>query len=236
MEQGGNEGAKGHEIVVSLDRVTLEGELTVPKEPSGVVLFAHGSRSSRTSPRNREVARELGRRGLATLLFDILTPDEEVADQRTREFRFNMALLAGRLMGVADWVTHDPDIGELDIGLLGASTGAAAALIVAAEAPTLVGAVVSRGGRVELAEGAVEGVLAPTLLLVGEKDEALIEANRSVLDRLPVEEKRLTVVEGAGHLFEEPGALEMVADYAGDWFSRHLSTTGAAERRRAERE
>jgi dienelactone hydrolase len=233
VERDTREDAPGRDVVLSLDRVSLEGDLGVPDDPKGVVLFAHGSGSSRRSPRNRKVARELRRRGLATLLFDLLTPDEDLVDQQTREFRFNIALLAGRLMGVADWVTHDPDIGELDIGLFGASTGAAAALIVAAEVPTLVGAVVSRGGRVDLAEGAVEGVLAPTLLLVGEKDAPVLGLNRGVLDRLPAEEKRLTVVEGAGHLFEEPGALEMVADYSSDWFVEHLSTTKAAERRRA---
>ena len=217
----------GREIVLSLDRVSLEGDLGVPDDAKGVVLFAHGSGSSRKSPRNRQVAKALEERGLATLLFDLLTPDEEVVDQRTREFRFNIALLAGRLMGAADWVTHDPDIGDLDIGLFGASTGAAAALIVAAEAPTLVSAVVSRGGRVDLAEGAVEGVLAPTLFLVGERDAPVLEINRLVLDRLATEDKKLTVIEGASHLFEEPGALEKVADFSGDWFLEHLSSAGA---------
>lgn len=223
METDTNRQATEQPIVLSLDRVSLEGDLTVTQEPTGIVVFAHGSGSSRRSPRNRKVARELNRRGLSTLLFDLLTPDEDVVDQRTREFRFDIGLLAGRLMGVADWVARDPDIGRLGIGLFGASTGAAAALIVAAEAPTLVGAIVSRGGRVDMADEAVEGVIAPTLMLVGEHDTPVLALNRSVLERLPAERKRLTVVEGAGHLFEEPGALELVSDLAGDWFTEHLA-------------
>jgi dienelactone hydrolase len=210
-------------IVLSLDRVSLEGDLTVTEEPKGIVVFAHGSGSSRTSPRNRKVARELNRRGLSTLLFDLLTPDEDVVDSSTREFRFDIGLLAGRLMGAADWVARDPELGKLGIGLFGASTGAGAALVVAAEAPTLIDAIVSRGGRVDMADEAVEGVIAPTLMLVGELDTPVLELNRAVLERLPAEEKRLTVVKGAGHLFEEPGALEVVSELAGNWFTEHLA-------------
>jgi dienelactone hydrolase len=195
----------------------------VPRDPTGVVVFAHGSGSSRLSPRNQAVARKLQERGLATLLFDLLTPDEELVDEKTREFRFNIGLLAGRLLGVADWVSREPEIGELGIGLFGASTGAAAALIVAAESPTLISAVVSRGGRVDLADEAVEGVVAPTLLLVGQRDVTVLELNRQVLGRLAAQEKELKVVEGASHLFEEPGALDFVAELAGDWFARYLS-------------
>jgi putative phosphoribosyl transferase len=210
------------EVVMSLDRVSLEGDLGIPKDPVGVVVFAHGSGSSRMSPRNRQVARGLQSRGLATLLFDLLTPDEEFVDQKTREFRFDIGLLASRLLGATDWVSKEPELSEFAIGLFGASTGAAAALIVAAETPTLVGAVVSRGGRVDMADAAVEGVVAPTLLLVGEHDTPVLALNRRVLDKLPAAHKQLTVVEGAGHLFEEPGALDLVTELTADWFTKYL--------------
>ncbi|MEV0329657.1 dienelactone hydrolase family protein [Micromonospora echinospora] len=199
----------------------LTADLIVPAEPVGVVLFAHGSGSSRRSPRNVAVAHTLNDRALATVLVDLLTPEEERVDERTAELRFDIDLLAGRLVGIVDWLAADPALGRLPIGLFGASTGAAGALVAAAERPDLVRAVVSRGGRPDLAGAALSRVRAPSLLLVGGRDEQVLALNESALSTLDgVGELR--VVPGATHLFEEPGTLEAVADHAGTWFTTHL--------------
>jgi putative phosphoribosyl transferase len=200
--------------------VELEGNLSVPSDARGVVLFAHGSGSGRHSPRNRQVARALREAGLATLLIDLLTPDEEEADLRTGHLRFDIGLLAQRLTGATDWLAQNPDTNKLRIGYFGASTGAAAALVAAAERE--VGAVVSRGGRPDLAGDALPLVKAPTLLIVGGNDVPVIRMNEEALGQLRVK-KRLEIIPGATHLFEEPGALEEVARLAAGWFTRHLS-------------
>ena len=201
--------------------VTLEGNLVVPPDAKGIVVFAHGSGSSRFSPRNRFVARVLQEGGLATFLFDLLTAEEERIDRVTRQLRFDIPLLAKRLVAVARWCAQQPAIGELGLGLFGSSTGAAAALIAAAELPELVRAVVSRGGRPDLAGPALPKVKAPTLLIVGGRDTPVIELNEQAMAwmRAPVE---LVIVPGASHLFEEPGTLEEVANLARDWFLRYL--------------
>lgn len=212
----------------------LDGVLALPAAPRGLVLFAHGSGSSRHSPRNRFVASELWQAGFATLLFDLLTHDEERIDRRTAALRFDVDLLAGRLDAALRWARSRPETAALPIGLFGASTGAAAALRAAAEAPDLVAAVVSRGGRPDLAGEALERVRAPVLLIVGGADEAVIELNQYALARLACT-KRLAIVPGATHLFEEEGALEDVAQRAASWFDEHLSRPGegvAAGRRR----
>jgi dienelactone hydrolase len=187
-----------------------------------VVVFAHGSGSSRHSPRNRQVAASLNEAGFATLLVDLLTVDEELVDLRTRHLRFDVDMLAGRLAAAARWTAGQPGLEGLPIGYFGASTGAAAALIAAARDSAPVGAVVSRGGRPDLAADHLPGVKAPTLLLVGSRDEAVVELNRQAAARMkaPVE---LAIVPGATHLFEEPGTLEAVASAAGDWFGKHLA-------------
>jgi dienelactone hydrolase len=209
-------------VWVAAGPATLEGTLSVPPRPQGIVVFAHGSGSSRLSPRNRFVAAQLRSAGLATLLFDLLTPAEEAIDVQTRQLRFDIGLLAERLIGATDWLTQQPGVNQLPIGYFGASTGAAAALIAAAERPHVVGAVVSRGGRPDLAGRMLERVRAPTLLIVGGDDEPVIELNRAALAHLHVE-KELTIVLGATHLFAEPGALEQVATLASDWFACHLT-------------
>jgi pimeloyl-ACP methyl ester carboxylesterase len=186
------------------------------------VIFAHGSGSSRFSPRNQYVARELQAHGLATLLADLLTPAEDDIDRRTRRWRFDIPLLGRRVEGLVDWAQTDPRLSSLTIGLFGASTGAAAALIAAAERPQAVRAVVSRGGRPDLADEALRSVRAPTLMLVGELDGPVIDLNRDAMARMPGA-VRLEIVPGATHLFEEPGTLEHVASRAGDWFRFHLS-------------
>jgi putative phosphoribosyl transferase len=199
----------------------LEGDLTIPDQATGVVLFAHGSGSSRHSPRNRRVAEALTGRGLATLLADLLTPGEEVRDARTRDLRFDIGMLADRLIGMIDWLGGRPDTRDLPVGLFGASTGAAAALVAAASRPAEVAAVVSRGGRPDLAGPALIQVAAPTLLLVGERDVPVRELNEQARNAMTVTAE-LRIIPGATHLFEEPGALEAVADEAGTWFARHL--------------
>ena len=215
--------ATGEQSVrVAVGEAVLEGSLTLPAGARGVVLFAHGSGSSRFSPRNRYVASVLNWGGLATLLIDLLTPQEEERDQWTRQYRFDIGLLAGRLVGAMDWLTQTAETGGLRIGLFGASTGAAAALIAAAQQPALVGAVVSRGGRPDLAGDALPHVHAPTLLIVGGADTPVIALNETALAQLRAE-KRLTIIPGATHLFEEPGALEEVARLARDWFLHHLT-------------
>ena len=208
-------------VRVSADRVGLEGNLAVPGSARGVVLFAHGSGSGRHSPRNRYVARALREAGLATLLVDLLTEEEEEVDLRTRHLRFDIGLLAQRLVGATKWLAQNSDTRNLRIGYFGASTGAAAALVAAAEHPKPVGAIVSRGGRPDLAGPALPRVAAPTLLIVGGNDFPVIDMNRDALEQMRTE-KRLEIVPGATHLFEEPEALEQVARLAAGWFVRHL--------------
>lgn len=202
--------------------VTLDADLTVPAGALGVVAFAHGSGSSRRSPRNRSVAAALQRSGLVTMLADLLTAEEEGIDRRTGELRFDIDLLAGRLVGLIDWLRAAPATAGLPLGLFGASTGAAAALRAAAARPDLVGAVVSRGGRPDLAGEALALVEAPTLLVVGEADGTVLQLNEAALERLGGQTE-LAVVPGATHLFEEPGALEAVARLAEHWFAHHLT-------------
>src|SRR5918999_1749369 len=206
--------------------VTLEGNLTLPEKATGIVLFAHGSGSSRHSPRNRYVARLLNEAKLATLLIDLLTSDEEAIDLRTAHLRFDIGFLAERLLGATDWLTLHPDTRDLGVGYFGASTGAGAALLAAAERPRVVRAVVSRGGRPDLAEPALPYVEAPTLLIVGGDDVSVIELNRTALAQLHCE-KQLVIVPGATHLFEEPGAMDEVARLAREWFERHLMSAEA---------
>jgi putative phosphoribosyl transferase len=212
-------------VRVPAGAVTLEGNLTLPQDSHGIVLFAHGSGSSRHSPRNRYVARVLNEAKLATLLIDLLTPHEELIDARTAQLRFDIELLAERLVDATDWLTQFPDTKDLPIGYFGASTGAAAALVAAAVRPEVVGAIVSRGGRPDLAGAALMRVRAPTLLIVGENDGQVIQLNREALAQLRCE-KQLMIVPGATHLFEEPGALDVVARLASDWFERHLVPLG----------
>lgn len=207
------------------EAVTLAGSLSIPSGALGVVLFAHGSGSSRHSPRNRQVAETLQNTGLATLLIDLLTPEEDAIDRRTRSLRFDIKLLADRLIGATDWLKHHPDTRNLPIGYFGASTGAGAALMAAAEYPNTVRAIVSRGGRPDLAGSALSQVVAPTLLIVGENDPQVIQLNQYALARLNTE-KRLDIIPRASHLFEEIGALPEVARLASLWFQRHfLSST-----------
>ena len=209
------------EVRVSAGPVTLEGNLGIPDDARGIVLFAHGSGSGRHSPRNRYVARVLREANLATLLIDLLTEDEEEVDLRTTRLRFDIGLLARRLVGATDWLVQNPDTEQLRIGYFGASTGAGAALVAAAERPDEVGVIVSRGGRPDLAGDALPLVKAPTLLIVGGNDEPVIGMNEEALARMRAV-KRLQIVPGASHLFEEPGALEEVARLATVWFARHL--------------
>jgi len=208
-------------VRVPAGEVMLDGNLTLPEGSHAIVLFAHGSGSSRHSPRNRYVARLLNEANLSTLLIDLLTLDEEVIDARTAQLRFDIGLLAERLVAATDWLTQFPDTRQLRIGYFGASTGAAAALAAAALRTDVVGAVVSRGGRPDLAGAALMRVQAPTLLIVGENDGQVIQLNREALAQLRCE-KQLMIVPGATHLFEEPGALDVVARLASDWFERHL--------------
>jgi putative phosphoribosyl transferase len=199
----------------------IEGDLTIPTRALGVVVFAHGSGSGRHSPRNRLVAARLNDRGLATLLVDLLTLPEEEVDARTRHLRFDIGLLSARLLAVASWVQTNDATRELRLGYFGASTGAAAALVAAAAEPASVSAVVSRGGRPDLAGSQLARVTAPTLLLVGSLDRDVLELNRTASEAMHAE-RRLVVVPGASHLFEEPGTLEEAARLAGDWFVDHL--------------
>lgn len=201
--------------------VALDTDIVVPEAAQGVVLFAHGSGSSRHSPRNRYVAGELQSAGLATVLVDLLTPEEELADARTGELRFNISLLGVRVTALTDWLVEHESTAGLRVGLFGASTGAAAALVAAAARPASVGSVVSRGGRPDLAGEFLRLVRQPTLLIVGARDEVVIEVNRRAMKKL-AGETRLEIVPGATHLFEEPGTLEQVARLARDWFVRHL--------------
>lgn len=209
-------------VRISAGNEHLEGTLTVPGKPLGLVLFAHGSGSSRFSPRNCYVAELLNDGGIATLLFDLLTPQEEVIDQRTTHLRFNIPLLAERVVQVTQWLRGEPLVAGLPLGYFGASTGAAAALVAAAEIPDAVAAVVSRGGRPDLAGPALGRVRAATLLIVGGADLPVLEMNNRAMQHLHCV-KELAIVSGATHLFEEPGALEAVASLARRWFQQHLA-------------
>jgi putative phosphoribosyl transferase len=214
-------------VRVTTGSVVLEGDLGMPEDATGVVLFAHGSGSSRLSPRNRYVADVLRERGLATLLLDLLTRAEELAESQTGHLRFDIEMLAERLGGATDWLATHPAAARLPIGYFGASTGAAAALVAAAERPERVAAVVSRGGRPDLAGAALRRVRAPTLLIVGGNDTAVIALNEVALEQLAAAEKQLEIVPGASHLFEEPGALEQVAQLAAGWFACFLPQQSA---------
>ena len=212
-------------LQIPVTRVELAADISVPESPQGVVLFAHGSGSSRHSPRNRYVAEELQRSGLATVLADLLTPREEQLDAQTAALRFDIPLLAARLTALTDWVAGHEATEGLPVGLFGASTGAAAALVAAAERPDAVAAVVSRGGRPDLAGESLRAVRQPTLLIVGGRDETVVTLNRQAITSLGGD-ARLEIVPGASHLFEEPGALERVARLASDWFVTHLGRRG----------
>ena len=209
------------EVRIPAADAKLDGNLTVPENAVALVLFAHGSGSSRHSPRNQFVARTLNGDSLATLLFDLLTLEEEAFDIHTREHRFNIDLLAERLVHATKWARQQKKTRDLHIGYFGSSTGGAAALVAAAELPQDVGAVVSRGGRPDLAGDALPQLQAPTLLVVGGNDEIVIELNERARDRMRCEVK-LEIIPGATHLFEEPGALEQVAKLASDWFVKNI--------------
>jgi len=215
--------AEGYPVRIPAGTVALQGDLAVPDGSRGIVVFAHGSGSSRLSPRNRHVAAALREARLGTLLMDLLTVDEEAVDARTGHLRFDIDLLAGRLVAATDWLVSEPATAALAIGYFGASTGAGAALVAAAERPDVIRAIVSRGGRPDLAGAALGRVKAPTLLIVGGHDEPVIEMNRDAMARMraPVQ---LEIVPGATHLFEEPGTLETVARLAREWFARHLGS------------
>lgn len=208
-------------VQVQAGDVVLAGDVTLPRHAGGLVMFVHGSGSSRHSPRNQRVARHFNDRGLGTLLFDLLTAEEERIDQVTAELRFDIALLGRRVLGAVHWLSAYPELRGLRLGLFGASTGSAAALIAASQLPGEVAAVVSRGGRPDLADPALPLVQAPTLLIVGSEDTEVLALNRRALRRLRCEAQLLTVP-GATHLFEEPGTLDEVARAAADWFARHL--------------
>ncbi len=212
---------------IAIGNATLEGDLSLPDGAHGIVLFAHGSGSSRFSPRNRYVAGVLNEARLGTILIDLLTLGEAAVDRRTARLRFDIGLLAERLQATTDWIVHNPDTRGLRVGYFGASTGAAAALVAAAHRREAVGAVVSRGGRPDLAGTALGAVRAPTLLIVGGDDPGVIELNRQAYTELR-REKQLVIVPGATHLFEEPGTLEDVAALARDWFQRCLAPAAAS--------
>jgi len=210
-------------VRIQMDSIILEGDLEVPEGAEGLVIFAHGSGSSRHSIRNKTVAKTLRQNKMATLLFDLLTPEEEEIDNVTAHLRFDIDLLSERLIGTTDWVLQNPATKSLNIGYFGASTGAAAALSAASKRSDKIGAVVSRGGRPDLAEQALPSVKAPTLLIVGGKDYQVIDMNREALKMLNCK-KELQIIPGATHLFEEQGALEEVAKIAGNWFLEYLIT------------
>jgi putative phosphoribosyl transferase len=212
------------EVQIQAERAVLSGDLNIPKDASALVLFAHGSGSSRHSPRNQFVARTLNDAGLGTLLFDLLTHEEEGIDTQTGELRFNIHLLAERLVYATKWAKQQEQTRDLRIGYFGSSTGGAAALVAAADNPQDVSAVVSRGGRPDLADEALPKVQAPTLLIVGANDDIVIELNEQARDRMRCEVK-LEIIPGATHLFEEPGALERVAKLASDWFVKNIGST-----------
>jgi putative phosphoribosyl transferase len=212
---------KENVVIIPVDKANIKGNLAVPSGAKGVVLFAHGSGSSRVSPRNQYVAKELNNSGIATFLIDLLTKDEEEIDVYTAQFRFNIDLLARRLVGATEWLEANPATSNLVLGYFGASTGAAAALIAAAKLPKSIKAVVSRGGRPDLALAYIPKLKAPTLFIVGGNDLVVIDLNRKAMKSFSGETK-LEIVTGASHLFEEPGKLEEVAKLAVKWFSKHL--------------
>jgi len=214
-------------ISIEAGKATIEGSLVLPKSPIGIVLFAHGSGSSRFSPRNQYVAKRLNQAGIATLLIDLLTKEEEAIDMQTAEFRFNIKLLAQRLIEATKWIKAYPAAATLPIGYFGASTGAAAALIGAAELPEDVIVVVSRGGRPDLAMEYLPKVKIPVLLIVGGRDQAVINMNRDAA-KLLSGEARIEIIPGASHLFEEPGKLEIIAQLASDWLSKHFKNADNA--------
>lgn len=216
-------------VEIPVGAITLQADLRVPGDAQGLVIFAHGSGSSRFSTRNRQVAEFLGERGFATLLLDLLTSQEEAIDMHTAEYRFDIARLGPRVSAAADWAATRRDLEALPIGCFGASTGAAAALIAAADRPATIAAVVSRGGRPDLAGEALRRVEAPTLLIVGGHDAPVIEMNRDAMRQMhaPVE---LEIVPGATHLFEEPGTLEQVCRLAASWFARYLRRGASTSR------
>ncbi|HEV2066472.1 MAG TPA: alpha/beta family hydrolase [Thermomicrobiales bacterium] len=212
-----------HDVIIRAGKAELNGRLSVPPKPPGIVVFAHGSGSSRLSPRNQQVASVLQEAGFGTLLFDLLTEREGVTDARSADYRFDIPLLGQRLVTATDWLRQQEAVRRLDIGYFGASTGAAAALTAAAERPEAVAAVVSRGGRPDLAAEALERVTAPTLLIVGDLDAPVIGMNQAARDRLGGVTE-LVLVQGATHLFEEPGAMGQVTRLAERWFRRHLGS------------
>ena len=209
-------------VAIRIAEGRIEADLRVPENATGLVMFAHGSGSSRFSSRNRAVAESLEEQGFATLLLDLLTRDEDSVDVYTRQFRFDIPLLGRRVASATDWMQQRSDISALPLGYFGASTGAAAALIGAAEHPDIARAVVSRGGRPDLAEDALRLVKAPTLLIVGSHDEPVIEMNQDAMRQMSSAHVELKIVQGATHLFEEPGTLEEVMRLAADWFRTHL--------------
>ena len=215
-------------VEIEAGAACLQGDLAVPEPAAGIVLFAHGSGSGHMSPRNRQVAGVLQEAGLGTLLIDLLTADEEKIDRETRHVRFDIPLLAGRLIVAIDWIKTQADICSLPVGLFGASTGAGAAVLAAVARPDRIRAIVSRGGRPDLADEALVRVAAPTLLIVGGNDDVVLGLNQWAFDMLPGE-KELVTVPGAGHLFEEPDALDAVSARARDWFLRHLGNKTAGE-------
>jgi dienelactone hydrolase len=209
--------------LIRLGGIGLAADVSVPERATGLVLFAHGSGSSRHSPRNRHVANVLNRGAIGTILTDLLTEEEEALDIETAELRFDISLLGRRLVGITDWIGRQPVLKNLGLGYFGASTGAAAALVAAADRPKVVQAVVSRGGRPDLAGAALKGVLAPTLFIVGGDDTVVLDLNESAMAQLPRQtEHKLEIIPGASHLFEEPGALDRVAALARNWFREHL--------------
>lgn len=217
-------GVSGHSVEIPVGEKVLEADAFVPAGAQGMVLFVHGSGSSRHSPRNRYVAGELQAAGLATVLADLLTAEEERVDARTAGLRFDIGLLATRVIALTDWLAGYEATAGLGLGYFGASTGAAAALIAATIRPDRVAAIVSRGGRPDLAAGALHSVSQPTLLIVGSRDDAVLDLNRKARQQLG-DDARLEVVPGAGHLFEEPGTLEQAARLARDWFLHHLRSS-----------
>jgi dienelactone hydrolase len=232
MIDGTGIGHEAHAVAIPADGVVLHGDLTVPAGARGLVIFVHGSGSSRLSPRNRMVAARLQDGGFATLLFDLLTAREEAEDAVSRRLRFDIEFLAARLADATAWIASQPAARTLRFGYFGASTGAAAALVAAARRPGLVRAIVSRGGRPDLAGAYLVSVLAPTLLIVGGADTTVIRLNQTAFAALASGVKELVIVPGATHLFEEPGTLEMVADLARNWFARHLVLGGEEAARR----
>jgi putative phosphoribosyl transferase len=222
MEKLSNSGKNNNGVRIPINSIVLEGNLIIPEGAHGIVAFAHGSGSSRHSSRNKYVAWKLQKEGFGTLLFDLLTAEEERIDMVTAHLRFDIDLLANRLVDVTNWLLKNPVTKDFNIGYFGASTGAAAALIAATENSNVIKAIVSRGGRPDLAKKALPDVKAPTLFIVGGNDFQVIDMNRWAFERLTVKEKKLKIVPGATHLFEESGTLEEVASLAGEWFKRYL--------------